>query len=306
MPPKPTKPPQPRGAPDTDAASPAQEWTVDQLAHDHGLPVSTLRLYQNRGLLPPPVRRGRLGFYGPDHVTRLELIGELQARGFSLAGIKELLDGWQDGRSLNDVLGLSTPGTVWDTEDPIVIDPVDLVSRFSGDELTPDLMRRVVELGLIELTDDGQLRILSPRFLEIGTRLTALGFPVDEIIDEYEALSELTATIADRFTEMFRRHVWQPFAAEGMPAAKVAEITGSLQQLGPLAQAVLDSSFAHALQASGQRFLDEQAGVLTGTATIPVPTTSARGRPAPARAAAPAKAAKRTTGAGPPRRPAAK
>lgn len=259
-----------RRMPDADASSsdgpPAQEWTVDQLAHDHGLPVSTLRLYQNRGLLPPPVRRGRLGFYGPDHVARLELIGELQKRGFSLAGIKELLDGWQDGRSLNEVLGLATPAAVWEIEAPVVVDPADLAARFAGQELSPELMRRVVELGLIELTEDGRLRILSPRFLEIGTRLTGLGFPVAEIIEEYEELSALTATIADRFTEMFRRNVWQQFADEGMPAAKVPEITASLQQLGPLAQAVLENAFGYALQASAQRFLDEQADALAAGA----------------------------------------
>jgi DNA-binding transcriptional MerR regulator len=243
-----------------------QEWTVDQLAHEHGLPVSTLRLYQNRGLLPPPVRRGRLGFYGPDHVARLELIAELQERGFSLAGIKELLDGWQDGRSLNEVLGLASPGAAWEVEAPVVIDPADLVGRFAGAEITPELMERVVELGLIELTDDGRLRILSPRFLEIGTRLTALGFPVDEIIEEYEQLTALTAMIADRFTEMFRRNVWQRFADEGMPASRVPEITGSLQQLGPLAQAVLENAFGYALQASAQRFLDEQADALAAGA----------------------------------------
>ena len=58
--------------------------------------------------------------------------------------------------------------------------------------------------GLVEVTDDGRLRVASPRFLEIGTRLGALGIPTAEIIDEYEALRAATDAIADRFTAAVR------------------------------------------------------------------------------------------------------
>ena len=64
---------------------------VDELAHAAGLVVSTVRLYQSRGLLPPPTKRGRVGWYGPDHLARLRLIADLQERGFSLAAIRELV-----------------------------------------------------------------------------------------------------------------------------------------------------------------------------------------------------------------------
>src|SRR3954451_18736948 len=87
--------------------------TIEQVAATAELPVSTLRMYQHRGLLAPPEKRGRVGYYGPDHLARLRLIAELQERGFSLASIKELADGLEDGRSLNDVLGLSTEQSVW-------------------------------------------------------------------------------------------------------------------------------------------------------------------------------------------------
>lgn len=248
-------------APDR-AAEPS--YTVDQLAHDHGLPVSTLRLYQHRGLLPPPRREGRMGYYGPAHVARLELIAALQARGYSLASIKDLVEGWEDGRSLDDVLGLEGDESIWRKETPIVLSPAELAARFPGSTISADTMQQVVQLGLIELTDDGNLRIMSPRFLEIGSRLGALGFPVDEIIAELEVLQDATADIAARFTATFRRHLWEPFAEEGMPASRVAELTGTLEKLGPLAQAVVDSTLRSALQAEAQRFLDEQAEALAG------------------------------------------
>ena len=86
------------------------ELTIDELAHAAGVVVSTVRLYQNRGLLPPPVKRGRVGYYGVDHLGRLRLVGELQDRGFSLAGIKALLDGMDRGESLQAVLGVEGGG----------------------------------------------------------------------------------------------------------------------------------------------------------------------------------------------------
>src|SRR5215207_1364979 len=90
--------------------------TIEQVAAGAGIPVSTVRMYQHRGLLAPPVKRGRVGYYGPDHEARLRLIAELQERGFSLAGIKELVDGWAEGRSLDEVLGLSGDQGIWATE----------------------------------------------------------------------------------------------------------------------------------------------------------------------------------------------
>jgi DNA-binding transcriptional MerR regulator len=69
--------------------------TIEQLVAEVGLPYTTIRMYQNRGLLPPPERRGRVGYYGPDHLARLRLIAQLQDRGYSLAAIKDLVDTWR-------------------------------------------------------------------------------------------------------------------------------------------------------------------------------------------------------------------
>jgi DNA-binding transcriptional MerR regulator len=76
--------------------------TIDELARETGLTVRNVRSHHARGLLPPPQVRGRTGYYGPDHIARLELIQELQAEGFNLDLIKRLLDG--AGGSSGDVL----------------------------------------------------------------------------------------------------------------------------------------------------------------------------------------------------------
>lgn len=267
--------------------------TIEQLAAGAAIPVSTVRMYQHRGLLAPPEKRGRVGYYGPDHEARLVLIAELQERGFSLASIRELVDGWSEGRSLDDVLGLSGERGIWAAEEPEVIEVAELVERFSADAISPELVARVAELGLAELTDDGRIRVVSPRFLEIGTQLGALGIPADEIIDEYEALRSATDEIADRFTQLFIRRLWEPMAVDGITAGDVGRITDALEQLGQLAQAVVDLTLAQAVQRRARAFLDEQAAELA----------TAKGRPRPARgpakkAAGSARSASRPKGRG--------
>jgi DNA-binding transcriptional MerR regulator len=80
--------------------------TVDELAQRAGTSTRNVRAFQTAGLLPRPDLVGRTGWYGEDHLARLEAILRLQARGFSLAGIGELFRAWEQGRSLEELVGL--------------------------------------------------------------------------------------------------------------------------------------------------------------------------------------------------------
>ena len=81
-------------------------FTVDELARAAGTTVRNVRVYQDRGLLPPPERRGRVGLYGPDHLRRLRLVLRMLERGYPLAAIRELVEAWEEQRDLGSVLGL--------------------------------------------------------------------------------------------------------------------------------------------------------------------------------------------------------
>lgn len=64
---------------------------LNELVERVGMSVRNVRFYTSRGLVPPPIRRGRSGFYTADHVARLELVRELQSHGFTLAAIQGYL-----------------------------------------------------------------------------------------------------------------------------------------------------------------------------------------------------------------------
>lgn len=237
----------------------SNEYTIDELAQHVALPSSTIRMYQNRGLLPAPRKQGRAAFYGHGHVVRIELIGRLQARGFSLAAIGELVSGWESGRGLDEVLGLegTIPGIHPGAE--IRLTPVELAARFPGEELTPAVMQHVIDLGLLELDGD-TLVITSPAFLEVGAALVGLGFPLSEVLDEATALRAMTDDVAERFAALFERHVWRPFADDGMPPDRLAAVTAILEQLAPLAERVVQGSLQDSLAASAERLLAREAG----------------------------------------------
>ncbi|MBU2111288.1 MAG: helix-turn-helix domain-containing protein, partial [Actinobacteria bacterium] len=59
--------------------------TLEELTTRVGMSVRNIRFYTSKGLVPPPIRRGRSGFYTADHVSRLELVRELQSHGFTLS-----------------------------------------------------------------------------------------------------------------------------------------------------------------------------------------------------------------------------
>jgi DNA-binding transcriptional MerR regulator len=58
--------------------------TLEELTDRVGMSVRNIRFYTSKGLVPPPLRRGRSGYYTSDHVARLQLVQELQGHGFTL------------------------------------------------------------------------------------------------------------------------------------------------------------------------------------------------------------------------------
>jgi DNA-binding transcriptional MerR regulator len=237
-----------------------EELTIDELAQLVGLPSSTLRLYRTRGLLPPPTRRGRAALYGPGHVARVDLIGRLQDRGFSLAAIADLVQQWEDGRSLDQILGLEQriPRATSPSAE-LRLAPAELAARFPQIDLTPELMTQVITMGLIEIDEDGMVVIGSPAFLEVGSALVELGFPLSEVLDEAASLQLEMNEVAERFASMFDRHIWRPFTDAGKPDDDLPRVANVLEQLGPLADRVVHATLQRALAATAARFLADEA-----------------------------------------------
>ncbi|HEX2047221.1 MAG TPA: MerR family transcriptional regulator [Acidimicrobiales bacterium] len=232
-------------------------YTVDELARAAGVTTTTIRLYQGKGLLPGPELRGRVGHYGAAHLARLRLIGALQERGFSLAAIRSLVDTWERGATLRDVLGLEEQ-LAGPAEEPVVLDGDAFAALFPSGVVDPALARRAVELGLVELRG-AEVVVRRPRFLRIGQELVDLGLSMEEVLDEYAHLRDVAEQVARRFADLFERRFWAPAAAEGLSEERIVELTATLARLRSLASSIVEATVADAVDRVAGDRLAEQA-----------------------------------------------
>lgn len=259
------------GGPATEA--PPDGLRVDDLARAAGTTVRNVRAYQDRGLLSPPRREGRIAWYGAEHVDRLRLIGSMLDRGFTLASIGALLDGWTRGLDLGELLGLGAQlvGTEADEapdEGPIV----EVAARYGLPLDDAEEIRRALAFGLVEVHGD-RLRVPSPRLLRAGLELRAAGVPSEVLFDELRRLRADAEAMADRFVPMVVANVLEPHFVDGVPPpAKVPDLAAVVARIRPLATTVVAAELARALQARAEAELGARVAELLGRAAPAAPT----------------------------------
>jgi DNA-binding transcriptional MerR regulator len=217
------------------------ELTIDELARETGMTVRNLRAHQSRGLLPPPEVRGRTGYYGAEHVARVELIKELQADGFNLEAIRRLIE--QAGGSTTEVLQFTRAvRDAFEPEEPQMVTLGDLAERW-GDNADPRLLQRALEIGILRPVGADRFEERSPRLADGGLELTRLGVPPEAGLDLLEALREHADGMARAYVGLFLEHIWRPFDAAGRPPERWPEVQEALERLRPLAAESLLAMF---------------------------------------------------------------
>lgn len=229
------------------------EYRVDDLARATDTSVRNIRVYQDRGLLPPPRREGRVAYYNDDHVARLRLVGRLLDRGYTLATIRDLFDAWSAGHDLADVLGLEGAiSAPWTDELPTYVTAADIQDRF-GPGTTPSVVERAVVLGLIE-PSGSVYRVPSRKLFEAGADLVATGMPVSRVLDLSEALQSDLAVVARRLLAAIGDRMVHPDSRDLMPPSdQVPEVVELVEKLRPHAQATAEALLARALTAETDR-----------------------------------------------------
>lgn len=227
------------------AADETRDLTIEALAAESGMSVSNIRAHQAKGLLHPPDVRGRTGFYGPDHVTRLNLIRDLQSEGFNLKGIKHLLD--QTRGAADSLIGLRRAVTApFETESPEVFELAELAERFGLDPAaadTAEMLAMAEDLGIVVPLGDGRYEAPSPGVLEAADQALASGIGLRPALDVIARTRRSAKDVAAGFSELFLEEVWRPFEAAGYPEERWPEVMASIESLRPLASTALLSVF---------------------------------------------------------------
>lgn len=236
------------------------EYRIDELARVAGTTVRNVRAYQDRGLLPPPRRAGRVGLYDDGHLTRLRLIADLLKRGYSLANIGELVGAWESGQYLRDLLGLGEAvAAPWTDETPVRMTAEQLLELFPAADID-DGVERAVSLGLLEPDDDGFL-VRSPRQLRAALDLVKAGLPLSAVLQLGEVLRFHVDKVAEAFVDAVTTHVFDPIGTD-LPPDAVPRLADVIRRLRPLAQMTVDAQLARAMEHHANSQLGDRMAAL--------------------------------------------
>jgi DNA-binding transcriptional MerR regulator len=238
------------------------ELTVEQLAQRTGMTVRNIRAHQSRGLLPPPQVRARTGYYGPEHVARLELIREMQADGFNLTAIQRMLEG-APGAS-RELLGFKRAVTApFETEEPEVLVRDELDARLGG-EVSRKSLARAERLGVVRPLGPDSWEVPSPTLLRAAGQVIERGVSLDAALENLERVKRHAEGVARSFVRLYLEEVWRPFRAAGRPEERWPEVRRGVEELRPLASeallAVFRLSMTHEVEEAFGRELERGRG----------------------------------------------
>lgn len=245
------------------ASRPDTEYRINDLARESGIPVRNIRLYQERRILPPPVRRGRVGWYSEAHLARLRLIARLLDRGYSLAHIGELISAWERGRDLADVLGLEAALTSPWSEEPQTVMSAAELQRLFGKQEARGTLDRAIAAGIVR-PDGTRFRIVSPQLLDIAVQLVSAGFSLPVVLKIAEDSMHDIERVAERYVSLVKGTITASLAPGAEPAeiddpAAAAEL---VQQLRPLARKSIDAMLAMAMENQVNQVLGDAVSAL--------------------------------------------
>ena len=205
------------------------EWRIDELAQRAGVAVDTIRYYQREGLIPAGERSGRSMRYGPRHLERLERIRALQARRFSLAAIRELLDHDGGPTSLQTMLA-GREGTSYEYNE--LIAAADVPAGLARGLQQAGLLREPQEFGL-DAYDADDVDVLRS-FAD----LHRLGVPDDVLCELARILNDGIESMQRRTAAVFHGEQgpgWGPGVRERFESETASEPTRVVRDVRAIA-----------------------------------------------------------------------
>jgi DNA-binding transcriptional MerR regulator len=235
-------------------------YRVEQLASSCDVSVDTVRYYQSRGLLPPPEREGRVGWYGPEHVERIRRIRDLQSRGLTLAAIGRVVRGELAGADTDLAAAVAEARGDADDEPSLSLD------RFAEVSGVPASLIQAVEREGIGIGREvaGEMRYGSAdvEIVRTALRLLEHGLPLADLLALGRDVDEAMRAIADRAVQLFDDHVRRPIrdtAGDGPAAAE--QMVDAFHELLPAVTALVAHHFRRVLLEAAEARIEEPDAV---------------------------------------------
>lgn len=244
-----------------DEARKAPEYSVAELARAARTTVRNIRAYQDRGLIPPPERRGRIGVYNEMHLSRLRIIGQMLTRGYTLNSIGELLEAWERGSDLGGLFGLEAAvSSPWTDELPKHYSLAELVKMFGG-QFDVRWLVKAADLAIL-VPEGARFRAPSPRMIQAGAELVKAGIPLDEMLDVVAHLRANVERAADQMVQLVEHYLFDRYG-KGLPPADDAPHLGEvIWRLRPLVEKAVHAEVARAMELAATRHLGNRLATI--------------------------------------------
>ena len=203
---------------------------MEQLAAACDVSVDTVRYYQTLGLLPAPVRQGRVAWYGAEHAERIREIRSLQRKGLTLAAIRRVVQG-ELGPADADLAAAVASARGGHGDELLTLE------QFADRSGVPASLIQAVEREGIRLgrSVDGEERYTEADISLVRTalRLLEFGLPLVDLLALARDADEAMRELAERAVELFDEHVRKPIrdTAGSDPAAAEQMVTAFDQLL---------------------------------------------------------------------------
>ena len=244
----------------------SREYTIDEISSLSRVPSRTIRFYQSRGALMAPAIRGRVAYYGPKHVQRLEVIAQLQDRGLSIDAIRDLLASIDKGETdLAEWLGVEQElQASWANDHPRTVTESELY-ELAGTR-RPGLLADLLRARLLERRGE-VLFLISPAHLTVAMKLEAAGVDLDTALEGADIVRKHMARTASDLIGLFVKR-----AHEG--AIEATDPASIFQALRPTGIEAVRVIFGREMERALRKLLE--SGKM---ATLPAKVRKAKKKP---------------------------
>ncbi|KXO98816.1 MerR family transcriptional regulator [Tsukamurella pseudospumae] len=227
------------------------EYRIDDLARVSGTTTRNIRGYQERGLLPKPLRRGRVAIYTEKHVRNLLAINKLLGKGFTLGHIATFLT--NPGARIGDALDLAEIiDEPWASTRRPVLDREELQARLGP--LDDAALASLLDAGVLSETGEpGRYEAADAHIVGNLARLVGKGMDLAVLVGVHQRFTAKMAEVAEILigaahdeVDRVRGPGWLPSSEEDM--AWAVGLIGAMRRAGTEnAHAALDRALDAAL-----------------------------------------------------------
>lgn len=241
------------------------EYRLDELVRRSGISPRNIRAYQERGLLPPPRREGRVAIYDENHRWQLRIIAQLLDKGYTIAHIQDFIEGFAKDLNLADTLGiqelsektgmrqaLTTPwnrsgrrGAAGGPPQPLRLD------RLSG------LARKLIAAGIAR-RDGDDVVLADPDIAAVVDKAKDPTFYLRVLLGVHLATGEAVQRLAEMMIDELRNHLVDHYGEGWLPPVdQQQDLAAVITDVRELAALVVNGALGKALRENAVRAIGE-------------------------------------------------